>query len=503
VTLASLAAGRTEKPASIRFLQKVFSFPVMLAGLLVVLAVLTVRSRFDDPDMWWHLRTGQIIWTTHTIPATDLFSFTTGRHAYIAHEWLSQLLIYGAYRFGGYPGLMLWLCIFTSALLIGGYFLCSLYAENAKVGFLGALTIWLFATSGIAIRPQMVGYLLLVVELLLLHLGRTRNPRWFFAMPPLFALWVNCHGSFFLGLIVAGIFLFSSLFHFHRGSLVSPPWEPHRLRTLALALVLSIAAMFLNPIGVKQILYPLNTFLHQHIGLSEVYEWQPLQFGEPRGLASLAALGCIFLLVLVRRTELFWHELLWLALGIGAVVGHRRLVFVFGILAAPILSRLLSTFWERYNPEQDHPLPNGVFLAASLLIAFLAFPDQQALARQVEEKSPVKAVEFLKVHHLSGTMLNEYVYGGYLIWAAPEYPVFVDGRSDVFEQTGILAQFGRWATLQADPRQLLDQYKINFCLLARNSPMAFVLPLLHDWTVIYSDDHSIIAVRNGATSEPK
>jgi hypothetical protein len=182
---------------------------------------------------------------------------------------------------------------------------------------------------------------------------------------------------------------------------------------------------------------------------------------------------------------------------------HRRLVFAFGILAALILSRLLSAFWEGYNAEQDHPLPNALFLVASLLIAFLAFPRQPALARQVDEKSPVKAVEYLKTNHLSGPMLNEYVYGGYLIWAAPEYPVFVDGRADVFEQTGVLAEFGRWATLQTDPRQLLDNYKINFCLLARKSPMAFVLPFLPGWAVIYSDSNSIIFMRIAATPEPK
>jgi hypothetical protein len=69
VTSSSPLAERTD----VRFLPRVFSFPVMLAGLLVVLAVFTVRSRFDDPDMWWHLKAGEIIWTTHTIPTTDLF----------------------------------------------------------------------------------------------------------------------------------------------------------------------------------------------------------------------------------------------------------------------------------------------------------------------------------------------------------------------------------------------------------------------------------------------
>ena len=189
-------AVRTENPSGDRFLQRVFSFPVMLVGLLADLALLTVRSRFDDPDMWWHLKTGEIIWTTHTIPTTDLFSYTTGHHAYVAHEWLSQVLLYGAYRFGGYSGLMLWLFFFTSVLLIAGFGLCWLYSENAKVGFLGALTIWLFGTIGFAVRPQMVGYSLLVFELLLIQLGRTRNPRWFLGLPPLFAIWINCHGSF-------------------------------------------------------------------------------------------------------------------------------------------------------------------------------------------------------------------------------------------------------------------------------------------------------------------
>ena len=230
MTIASLVAGPAEKPASIRFLKTLLSFPAMLGGLLVILAVSTVRSRFDDPDMWWHLKMGQVIWTTHAIPTTDIFSFTTNHHAYVAHEWLSQLLIYAAFRFGGYPGLMLWLCFFASTLLIAGYCLCSLYSRNAKVAFAGALTIWLFATSGFAIRPQMIGYLLLIVELLLIHLGRTRNPRWFLALPPLFAIWVNCHGSFFLGIIVAAAFLFSSLFHFQTGSLVSTRWDPHRRR---------------------------------------------------------------------------------------------------------------------------------------------------------------------------------------------------------------------------------------------------------------------------------
>src|SRR5437763_4449079 len=109
----------------------VFSFPVTLAFALTVLTVLTVRDRFNDPDLWWHLKTGEIIWTTHSIPQTDVFSFTTNQHAWTAHEWLSQVTIYGTWRLWGYQGLMLWLCMLGSLLLIGQYALCSLYSRNA------------------------------------------------------------------------------------------------------------------------------------------------------------------------------------------------------------------------------------------------------------------------------------------------------------------------------------------------------------------------------------
>src|ERR1700746_2744696 len=229
----------------------------MLTSLLAMVAVMTVRTRFHDPDMWWHLKTGEVIWTTHTIPTTDLFSYTTNHHAWIPHEWLSQVLIYGAYRLGGYSGLMLWLCFFTASLLIAGYILCSLYSANSKTALIGALTCWGVGTIGFAVRPQMIGYLLLIIELLLLHLGQTRNRRWFFGLPPLFAVWINCHGSFFFGVALAALFLFCSYFNFQTGSLVATGWDPRNRRTLILALILSVAALFINPVGVKMVLYPL------------------------------------------------------------------------------------------------------------------------------------------------------------------------------------------------------------------------------------------------------
>ena len=473
----------------------IFSFPAMLASLLVVLDVLTVRSRFDDPDMWWHLKTGEVIWKTRSIPTSDIFSYTTNHHSWIPHEWLSQVLIYGAYRLDGYSGMMIWLCIFTAALLIAGYALCSLYSGNVKVGWAGALVLWFFSTSGLAIRPQMIGYLLLTTELLVLYLGATRNPRWFFWLPPIFGLWVNCHGSFFLGLLVGAAVLFCSYFEFQLGSLVSSRWNQRRRKLLMLALVVSVAALFLNPVGIKEVLYPLNAMFQQPLNIGVVEEWKPLQMSSGRGIGLMGVLGAIFLMVLIQKSQLFWHELVLLAAGTWLAVSHQRMLFVFGILAAPVLSRLLAPFWEGFDSAQDLPVANAGMIALSVLIVYLAFPSRTNIKKQIEKNSPAKAVAFLESNHFAGNMLNDYTDGGYLIWAAPTHPVFIDGRAEIYEWAGVLREYGQWAMLQSNPNTLPDKYRVNFCLLARNSPMARVLPFLPGWQEVYSDDHSVIFKR--------
>jgi hypothetical protein len=472
-----------------------FSFQFMLASVLLILTVLTVRSRFDDPDLWWNLKTGEVIWTTHSIPVTDLFSYTTNHHAWVPHEWLAQLAIYGAYKFGGYPGLEFLLCALTAILLWAGYALCTLYSGNSKVGFVGALILWMFATVGLSIRAQLIGYIFFVLELLIIHLGRTRSPRWFYWLPVLFAVWINCHASFILGLVVGGVLWATSFVSVEAGAMLPSHWAPKCRRALLLSLALSCAALFVNPVGMQQILYPVDTLLHMPLLVGNVAEYAPLNMTEARGIGLLAILLASFLLLATRRSTMYWDELIFFILGTWMAVSHMRMLFVFGILAAPVLSRQLATQWEAYDAETDRPGLNAAFIALALVVAYFGFPSRSNLQQQVDEGSPVKALEFVRANHLQGPMLNDHVYGGYLMWAAPEYPVFIDGRTDVFEWAGVLREFGAWATLQTDPNIMLDKYKVNFCILTRESPMIQVLPLLPNWKLVYEDKNSAVIER--------
>jgi hypothetical protein len=341
-----------------------------------------------------------------------------------------------------------------------------------------------------------MGYLFLIIELMIISLGRSRNVKWFLALPVLFVVWVNLHGSFLLGLLVLGIVLLCACLEFRLGLLVSHHWNKEARNLLGVALALSVAALFLNPVGLSQITYPINTMLSQPIGVQYSSEWQPAAMNDVRLWVLFGAAAMVVIVPLLRRSELWLVELLLMGVGFGLGVQHARMFFVFGILVMPSLCRLLATAWDGYEPGRDSVLLNLIMIVAAAIPLALGFPSSRDLAEQVKTANPVRAMEFIRRSGLSGRMLNEYVYGGYLIWAAPDRKVFIDGRADVYEWTGVFGDYMDWANLKTDPSFLLDKYNIDFCLLSREEPVARVVPMLPGWKAVYSDDMSVVLVRS-------
>jgi len=244
------------------------------------------------------------------------------------------------------------------------------------------------------------------------------------------------------------------------------------------------------------VFYPFDVVFKQSVNLSSVAEWQPLDLLDPRAAALFAVAAFFFLMTLARRADLRLDELALLALGFGLAVRHNRMMFVFGILAAPIVCRLLANAWDRYDPARDLRLANAVMMGVGVWIIVASFPGVDQLQRDVTKNSPVEAVDYIRQTGLTGRMLNDYVFGGYLIWALPEQKVFIDGRCDLFDWTGVLSEYGRWATLEEDPKLLLDKYHIDYCLLRKTAPEARVLRYLPGWWKLYEDDVATIFVRS-------
>lgn len=487
-------SARTTQDASLR--RKLFSFPVALCSMLVLLAFLSVLNRFNDTDTWWHLKMGQVMWTTHVIPTTDIFSYTTNHHAWVPHEWLAQLSMYAFYVAGGYRGIMLWLFLSAAAIFVLGYLLCAIYSGNLKTAFVGALTVWIFSTVGLSPRPQLLGYLLMLVELIFIELARTRSARWLYGLPPLFAIWVNVHGSFSFGMIILAVTVACSYVSGQWGLIVSRPWNKDARNWLTFCAVLSVLALAINPDGPRQILYPIDLLINQPVSLKFVQEWLPLTIASGRGLAFFATLAFIGVVVAVKQSAIRLEEAVLLCGAGVSALQHSRLVIVFGLIAAPIVARFIAPLWDQYDAHSDRPWLNAIMMAGVVAVVWVAFPSQSKLDKIVREKNPTEAVRYIRENHLTGPMLNAYDFGGYLIWALPEQPVFIDGRADVYEWTGIMDEMARWVMSDDDPNLLLNRHHIHFCVFEKGSPAARIMSGLANWKQVYSDRLSVIFVRS-------
>ena len=471
----------------------VFSFRVLLAVALAAITMLTVRNLFNNPDLWWHLRHGEIVWNTHTIPTRDEFSFTAYGALSPDHEWLAQWSMYAAYRLAGNAGLMLWLALLAPLLFVLVYLLCYRACGSPVVAFLGGICAWYFGTVGLAIRPLMLGHLFLVMELLCLERAAT-DRRWLWALPPLFAVWVNCHGSFLFGLAVMGVYCGCAAIRGEWGLVVSEPWDRAAYKRLFAVTGLCVGAVCCNPEGILVLYYPLNVLSNQTTSMNAIDEWLPPSLGTARGMGLVAVGVLLLLLPLLRRVELRLRELLTIGMAFGLALLHVRMLFLFGIVMAPTLCRLLCPVPE-VRPVRERTALNAVLIFALLGTAVWAFPSRARIEEQIRQANPVGAVEFLRQARLPGPMLNDYGYGGYLIWALPEQKVFIDGRGDVFDPSGILAEYVRWATLNEDPKLLPDKYHIRLCLMPKDLPMERVLPYLPGWRLAYKDDQAAVYVR--------
>ena len=74
----------------------------------------------------------------------------------------------------------------------------------------------------------------------------------------------------------------------------------------------------------------------------------------------------------------------------------------------------------------------------------------------------------------------------------------IHGRADVFDWTGVLGEYSRWARLKEDPNLLLDKYGVRYCLLRKSAPISLLMTHLPGWRRVYSDDLSVVFARGGA-----
>jgi hypothetical protein len=465
---------------------------VLLAVALAACIYLFDSGSIADPDIWWHLRNAEVLSETHSVVRHDLYSFTAAGASWINEAWLGELPYYFGWRWLGIRGVYVVMLMETELILLGVFGLSCLTSGNVKSAFLvSSLAVWL-ATVSFGPRTLLAGWICLVAELFLLEQFK-RGKDWLWWLVPLFTLWANLHGSWLIGMVLFGTFCVCGLVSGTCGRLESTRWSGTKFRKLALVGMLSFAGLFLNPYTYHLVFYPFNLAFQQKLNVGHVEEWMSVDFHSVRGKILFAMLAATIVLALARKRRWRLDELAFLLIALYAAMTYSRFLFLAAILITPLLAKEFD-FLPPYRQSVDKPWLNLLLIVAIVAGCARQFPTEEFLLRDTQRNYPVKALEYLRGFHPEGRVLNDYLWGGYLIWNVRHIPVFIDSRVDIFEYNGVFADYLDLTQLR-NGLEILDKYHIRYVLYRKNSAVAYLLMNSPGWKTRYQDATTILLER--------
>jgi len=372
-----------------------------------------------EPDFGWHLKFGEIIIRTHSIPKLDLFSYTMPSYNFIDHEWLSDVIFASLYPVFGQVVMSLIFAFLTVFALF-------VQVKNLPKKWL----FFPFFLAGMSIapftfiRPQVFSVLFFCILLAFL-LNKKNFGKWFIFMPFLFLIWANLHGGFFLGLVVFGI------------AVLTESIESRRLQTKQLIIfIFSIPATLVNPYGINLWKEIFVTFTSP-ITRQYTEEWFPALFFINLAFFALTILSFILLIKYFRKFR-FTEKILYYILFFLALSSVRNVIFFVPVALFIAVKGLDFLYKDLANYPFGQIRFNKLYTVLCVLsIVFFAlkiFWSIYVLPANTEmAKYSKKAVEFLHANPSSGQIFSEINWGGYLIWKLPQKKVFIDGRMSNWE----------------------------------------------------------------------
>jgi hypothetical protein len=474
---------------------------LFLATVAAVAAVASLRP-VDDPDFFWHYRVGQWIVERHAIPRQDLFTHTVPDHPFVAHEWLSEVLIYLLAHHLGFGAV----AVFFGLVTWAGFMLVLATMRDAGFIFRGAaLALGVIAAAPIlGPRSQMLTFGLSALVLFLLRRYREgRGAAYLYVLPALFVLWVNLHAGFTFGLGLLVLYVL--------GECLTPARDRAPLGPLLAVAALCVVVVSLNPNFIGIYGYALQTQAspaQQQL----IQEWHSPDFhlAELRGFEAMILL--LAGLLAAGRLRPRWTDLLLLVTGTGLALLSVRHIALFVVLATPLLAAAGQGGWEamrgrlRPNPPPRSALVGGVNTAILGVVlvtcAALAVPTLRSGpdTRLVRRGYPAAAIDAIASKPPPGRMFNLYEWGGYIAYRMPGQKVFIYGDAAVMGDD-FLRAYQRIAFISPTYRQGLERYGVEWAIVRTSDPLSVILNQLPDWVSVHTDPVATVLVHRDAATE--
>jgi hypothetical protein len=473
--------------------------------LTFLLLAMTARPA-TDPDLWWHLRTGELIVETGHVPQVDPFSFTRSGHPWLAHEWLSDVLFFELWKHGGAAALTLFAAVITTCGFLLLYSRCSRpphwAAAAAALGALAAAPSW-------GVRPQMFTFAFASLLLWLIERGE-QQPKALLWIPPLFLLWLNLHAGFALAIALLLTYGAGLLWETATGAALWNETRPLILRTAGL-LSACLALVPLNPNGFRLYRYPFETLFSSGMR-SFIVEWASPDFHQELYL-PLLVLWLTLIVVFAfgfkrsspRLKARIFVPLLFTAFASLDAVRH---VPIFVLMAVPVIAAGLPLIWPSRGeifPAKNRAANTTKFRSIlalavmSLIVVFMTVKWVTVIRDQTSREAevfPEKALSLISTSDYPRNLFVYYDWGGYTIWKLyPQHFVFIDGRADLYGDE-VLRQFRAVMQLGNGWRSILDSWKIEAVIVPPSSAVAQALLLDTGWRMVFRDSQSVILLKD-------
>jgi hypothetical protein len=448
--------------------------PRWMMGVLGLLALgLTVRAgtrAVGDPDIWWHLKTGQYVLNGGHFSGPDPWvPFAT--RPFVLTQWLPEVVAQKAYEIAGLPGVA-WLRCATMLVLLGALvWVCRTVADSVPA-LIAALAAMLGAGASLTERPQLVSFIFLAVTLAAWwRSAEDLRPRWW--LIPLTWVWACSHGLWPVGLAVGGVVIL--------GLAVDRRLDRRTAVGLMLVPVLSLVAAALTPVGPRLL---LSLFDVSAAAAPFVQEWQPTSARNPFALITLAMIALVVLTWVRSRSVPPTWQMALAAIAFVATLIMYRTVAVGAIIAAPLFASALQQ--QRFTPSKALTRQAvftwlGLSLAAVLVAAPIAGTMAQKPFGVPDGLRPQLAALPAKT-----VVLNQFAISGWLLWAEPHLIPVADLRSEVYSSEYLTA-YRNNESVGPGWQSFITRTGATAALLSKDSALADALQQQLHWRITGRD----------------
>lgn len=437
-------------------------------------------GQLSDNSFLTHLATGRVI-TADGSPHQDVFTFSSGGHPLVVQSWLASWWYSTLESVGGAGAIRIFVAAMTGALLVLLWRLSrpaeSLLGRLALVAMAGMVGLLWWNE-----RPQLIAFVALT--LCALVVAERWSPWW---LVPIFAIWVNCHGSFPLGLLYLGLAVGARVVT-RRGVGVRDVAE------IGAALIGTVGGALLSPYGSDLLTFPVR-MLGRSASLAFITEWRPLALGELSTIVFLVEVVAICALLLLQRS---WIRFATAALFVGLALMAVRNVAVASLVLVPIAAPALAGLGTLKVGERvaTRRLMLGGAIAGVVVVGWIAATPNYDLSAY-----PVRAVDWMETQGLAGSpeirVLTHDYDGNYLQWRyGPKANVWLDDRAELHSLSTV-QDYVRLLSDVGDPDVILERNPHDVVIWDAHQSLARDLRNNDRYEVLYRDRQVIVACRRG------